>query len=77
MTADDRHDLGFRYRATRGGEVHIAREGRTVTTLRGDAAQRFLSRVAAIDAAGAQQLMARATGNYRRGNERTSRSRGR
>lgn len=62
--------LGFSYRATRGGEVHISREGRTVTTLRGPAASKFLSKVTSMDDAAAQQLMARATGNYRRGNER-------
>ena len=42
-----------------------------MTTLRGDAARRFLVDVAMGDA---QQVMARVTGNYRRGNERTSKS---
>jgi hypothetical protein len=57
----------FSYRTTKGGEVFIERDGRTVTTLRGPAAERFLGRVASGDA---QQLMARATCNYKRGNER-------
>ena len=63
-------DLGFSYRATKAGDVAIARGGRVVTVLRGDAARRFLAAVAGATAAAAQQAMARATGNYRRGNER-------
>ena len=63
-------DLGFSYRATKAGAVAIARGGRVVTVLRGVAAQRFLAAVAGASAAAAQQAMARATGNYRRGNER-------
>jgi hypothetical protein len=41
-----------------------------VTLLRGKAAARFMTRVAGVEAAAAQQLMARATGNFKRGNER-------
>jgi hypothetical protein len=50
--------------------VHISRDGRQVTTLREAAATHFLSRADALDQEGRQQLMARATGNYKRGNER-------
>jgi len=38
--------------------------------MRGKAAERFALRVASVDDAGAQQLMARVTGNFKRGNER-------
>ena len=62
---------GFEHRALAGGDVEITHHGRIATTLRGAAAQRFLAELAA--GADAQQLMARATGNYRRGNERTAR----
>jgi hypothetical protein len=62
--------LGFSWSATKDGRVRIAREGRQVTTLAGDDARRFLSRVEGASPDAAQQLMARATGNYRRGNER-------
>ena len=65
-------DLGFSFRATRAGTVAIARGGRVVTVLRGDAARRFLAAVAGAPAAAAQPAMARVTGNYRRGNERTA-----
>jgi len=59
----------FEYRLV-GGEVVISHGGRHATTLRGHAAERFL---AALDGGDPQELMARATGNYQRGNERTAR----
>lgn len=55
----------------RGGEVVIAHHGRPVTTLRGPAAAKFLAEVGDADE---QALMARVTGNYKRGNERTARN---
>lgn len=56
---------GFAY-TVRGGEVRITHHGRHATTLRGAAAREFLD---AVDA-DPQLLMARVTGDYRRGNER-------
>ena len=70
-------DLGFRYVARANGEVEIRRGGVLAATLRGDAARRFLARVAEGDEAAAQQAMARATGNYKRGNERLAAGHGR
>ena len=63
-------DLGFSYRAHKDGTLRIAWRGKVVTTLARKEAERFLARVAGTDAAQAQQLMARATGNFKRGNER-------
>jgi len=57
---------GFRYEV-RGSEVVITQHGKRATTLRGAAAARFLRQVESRDP---QQLMARVTGNYKRGNER-------
>ena len=62
-------DLGFRWQANRRGEVRVRRGGRLVTTLRGRAAAGFLAEVARADAEAVQQLCARITGNYKRGNE--------
>lgn len=62
--------LGFTWTQTKAGRVRIARAGRVVMTLAGAAAKRFIARAEAGDEAAAQQLMARATGNYKRGNER-------
>jgi hypothetical protein len=64
-------DLGFSFHARDRDHVVIRRDGRIVTTLRGEAAERFLDEVEAGDA---QQVMARVTGNYRRGNERKARN---
>jgi hypothetical protein len=61
---------GFEYEARRSGDVVITHHGRVATVLRGRRAEAFLVDVAAGDP---QELMARATGNYRRGNERTAR----
>lgn len=62
--------LGFSHRARKNGEVEILHHGRLAATLRGGDAARFLAQVETADHAHAQQLMARLTGNYRRGNER-------
>ncbi|WP_291379580.1 hypothetical protein [Demequina sp.] len=58
---------GFEYRERKGGEVAITHHGRPATILRKGAAARFLREVEAGDA---QVVMARVTGNYKRGNER-------
>ncbi len=62
----DDADLGFSYVVRKSGEVVISRDGRPITSLRGAAAQRFLAEVTSADP---QRVMARQTGNYRRGNE--------
>ncbi len=62
--------MSFEWWATKDGRVRISRGGRVVTTLAGERAQAFLGRVEAADDEAAQQLMARVTGNYKRGNER-------
>lgn len=60
---------GFDYRRI-GDEVVISHHGRRATTLRGAAASDFLADVQDGDG---QDLMARVTGNYKHGNERTAR----
>lgn len=63
-----RSPQGFEYRLV-GEDVVIDHHGRRATTLRGAAARRFLSEVETGDP---QELMARATGNYKHGNERVA-----
>ncbi len=48
----------------------ITHHGRLATVLRGERAGRFLEAVRVADPEAAMELMARLTGNYRRGNER-------
>ena len=64
------HDLGFSYRVRKNGDVEIHHRGRLASTLRGPDAQDFLQEAGDEGSAEAQQLMARITGNYKRGNER-------
>lgn len=65
-------DLGFRHVVRANGEVEIRRGGLVAATLRGEAGRRFLARIDGADDAQRQQAMARATGNYKRGNERVA-----
>jgi len=65
-------DLGFTHRRRKGGEVELLHHGRLAVTLRGAAASDFLAEVEAGQPSDAQQLMARLTGNYKRGNERVA-----
>jgi hypothetical protein len=60
----------FSYRATKDEKVFISWNGRAVTTLSGPSARRFLAAAERADAEGEQLMMARATGNFKRGNER-------
>lgn len=57
------------------GSIVISYHLAPVTLLRGRAAERFATRIASADGAAAQQLMARATGNFKRGNERAGKRR--
>lgn len=58
---------GFSYTKRKNGEVVITHHGRQAAVLREASATRFLARV---NADNEQDLMARVTGNYKRGNER-------
>jgi hypothetical protein len=61
---------GFDYAVRRNGDVVISHRGRRATVLRGGRAGEFIDEVEGGDA---QQVMARWTGNYKRGNERAAR----
>lgn len=60
----------FTHRVTKDGTVLIDWQGRTVTTVSGRAAARLVARLAGADRRQVQHLLARATGNFKRGNER-------
>lgn len=62
---------GFSYAVRADGSVRILHRGQVAATLRGRRAADFLEDVAGGDD---QLLMARMTGNYRRGNERVARN---
>jgi len=60
---------GFDYRVRKGGDVVVHHHGRQAAVLRGRAAERFLADVERQDP---QLVMAKVTGSYRHGNERTA-----
>ena len=62
-------DDPFAYRITKDGRILISRGNRLVVTVAGAQAER-LAALLGDDDDHDQQLLARATGNYRRGNER-------
>lgn len=63
----------FSYLHTRSGLVQIRYRGKIVTTLSGQSASRFLDRVKSGDRQAAQLAMAKATGQFKHGNERAPR----
>ena len=73
LNAEIPGDLGFSYRLRKNGDVEVLHHGKLASTLRGAKAHEFIAEVEAGDHAEAQHLMARITGNYKRGNERAAR----
>lgn len=73
-------DDPFDWQVTKDGRVLVSRGGRRIVVVAGDRARKLSAGLDAAlarqDPAAAQQLLARVTGNYKRGNERPS-SRGR
>ena len=59
---------GFDHHVRKDGSVVITHHGRSATVLRGQRAAEFLEEVASDP----QTTMARWTGNYKHGNERTA-----
>jgi len=61
----------FDYRVTKLGGVIVSRGGRAVMTVGGHDAARLVAALQRADDSQVQHLLARASGNYRRGNERS------
>lgn len=62
---------GFRFDKRKNGDVVIFHHGKLATVLRAEKATAFLEEVTTAPET-EQAAMARLTGNYRRGNERTA-----
>ena len=60
----------FSYRATKDGKVFLFWQGKQVKVLKGQVAQKFLRDVVVVGMQEAQLMMAKITGNFKRGNER-------
>ena len=65
----------FSFSSGKNGLVQIYCRGKLVTTLRGAKSSRFIARIGAMDADAAQLEMAKVTGHFKHGNERTSKLR--
>ncbi|MGH8823324.1 MAG: hypothetical protein ACRDVN_02460 [Jiangellaceae bacterium] len=63
-------DDPFEYRVTKNGQVLVSRGGRQVSTIAGARAVRLIRDLENGDERARQLALAKATGNYRRGNER-------
>jgi len=73
MTVDKRGILDeeiFAYRITKGKKVFISYEGKHVTTLSGKKAEEFIAKIQRCEGKDAQLVMAKVTGNFKRGNEK-------
>ena len=60
----------FTYRITKDKKVFISCEGKQVTTLSGGAAEKFIADIAGAEGKDAQLILAKVTGNFKRGNEK-------
>ena len=62
----------FNYQAVSSGKILLFWKGRLIKTLAGMEAARFLDKINQADAKTTLLLIAKATGNFKRGNERSS-----
>lgn len=60
----------FSYKITKDQKVFISYEGKTVITLSGKSAEDFIKKIQNSEGKEAQLIMAKVTGNFKRGNEK-------
>lgn len=60
----------FTYQISKDKKVFIYWSGKQVKILKGKEAQKFIDKITGLDDKGVQLVMAKATGNFKRGNER-------
>lgn len=60
----------FTYNVTKDNKVFISYEGKQVTTLSGKKAEEFIAKIQGCEGKEAQLIMAKVTGNFKRGNEK-------
>lgn len=73
MAEDSRNLLDeepFAYRPGKDGKVFISWQGKQVLILKGKQAETFLRKIDGLAGKDAQLVMAKVTGNFKRGNER-------
>jgi len=67
----------FAYKINKDGKVFISYEGKRVTILNGSKAEKFIADIASADGKEVQLIMAKVTGNFKRGNEKLFKKQGR
>lgn len=60
----------FAYKITKDKKVFVSYEGKQVTTLSGKKAEEFIAKIQNCKGKEAQLIMAKVTGNFKRGNEK-------
>jgi hypothetical protein len=60
----------FDYDITKDNRVLLYWNGKLIKTLADKQAQKFISQIEGVDASAAQLIMAKVTGNFKRGNEK-------
>ncbi len=60
----------FTYQISKEKKVFISWNGKQVRILKGKEAQKFISTIMGLDEKGVQLVLAKVTGNFKRGNER-------
>ena len=60
----------FGYVTTKSGQIRISYDGQVVTTVAGEQADRLIRRLEHAEPSQVQLLLAKATGNFKHGNER-------
>jgi hypothetical protein len=60
----------FTYQVTKSGKVFIFWQGKRIKILPREVARKFLAKIEGLDQQGTQLVMAKETGNFKRGNER-------
>ena len=71
MGKNTSEDLGFSFQDTKSEYIRISHHHKVITILRGNKARNFTEKIKALNFGNQQQFMARITGNFKRGNERS------
>jgi uncharacterized transporter YbjL len=66
----------FTYRITKDNKAFISYEGKQVTALSGKKADAFIAKISKAEGKDAQLIMAKVTGNFKRGNEKLFKKQG-
>jgi len=65
----------FSYSISKDNKVFISYEGKQVTTLNGKNAEKFIAKIDGAVGKDTQLIMAKVTGNFKRGNEKIAKRR--